>query len=60
WPEVSSGCSLIQKELLEPLQKATDPAAWLQAKIPLLATKAQGTPLGEALKALSRIPSLVA
>jgi len=32
WPEVSSGCSLIQKELFEPLQKATDPAAWLQAK----------------------------
>lgn len=37
-----------------------DPAAWLKAAIPLLKTKAKTSALGEALSALSHIPSLVA
>ncbi len=60
WPNVKSDCFReIKQEILEPLRKE-DPAAWLQAGIPLLTTKAQASPLGEALKALSGIPSLVA
>jgi len=60
WPKVKSeSIGEIEQRVLEPLKKE-DPAAWLRASIPLLTTKAQASPLGEALKALSCIPSVVA
>lgn len=60
WPQVKPECfQEVEREVLEPLRKE-DPTAWLQASIPLLATKAQASPLGKALKALSCIPSVVA
>lgn len=59
WPKVKTeSIGEIEQRILEPLRKE-DPAAWLQAGIPLLTTKAQAFPLGEALKALSGISSLV-
>jgi len=60
WPKVKSeGIGEIEERILEPLRRE-DPAAWLQASVPLLATKAQASPLGEALKALAGIPFVAA
>lgn len=59
WPKVKSeSIGEIRQRVLEPLKKE-DPAAWLRASIPLLATKAQASPLGEALKAISGISVFV-
>lgn len=60
WPELKgSRLEEVRERVLKPLRGA-DVGAWLRASIPLLATKAQASPLGEVLKALSRIPSFAA
>ncbi len=60
WPELKRGqLEEVRERVLKPL-KGADAGVWLKASIPLLATKAQASPLGEVLKALSRIPSFAA
>ncbi len=60
WPELKGGrLEEVRERVLKPL-RGTDVGGWLRASIPLLATKAQASPLGEVLKVLSCNSSFVA